>query len=186
MTRLTPLVGQQELADAWRLLDDRLRYGSRPVRRPIGWQGGNGIYTLYWHARQTLWAELSIHLETRRYLCSLGTDDPAEHEPITIVSQIAVPMVGINRRCAGAIMRDEDNRLYLTHSGTVSSGRAGLTRDRFLASLTDGQVTPVRWPDGKTTEVFVVGQIDSFEFPTRVAQFAQAVDRYKHEARRAG
>jgi len=183
MTRLIPLVGQQELADAWRLLNDRLRYGSRPVRRPIGPPGGNG--TLYWHARQTLWAELSIQLETQRYVCSLGTNDPTDDRPVSVVSQIAVPMVGINRRCAGALMRDEDGQLFLTHSGTVGSGRAGLTRDGFLASFTDGQLRSVRWPDGKTSDVFVVGQIDSFEFPTRVAQFAQAVTRFKSEARRA-
>jgi hypothetical protein len=185
MSRLSPLVGQQELADAWRILTDRLRYGGRPIRRTLGWQGGSGLCTLYWHAQQALWAELSIHLESKRYICSLGTDDPASDSPINIVSQINVPMVGVNRRCAGAIMRDEQDRLLLTHSGNVGGGRAGINKDGFVASYTGGQVASVRWPDGKSTDVFIVGQIDGFEFPAHVAQFTQAVNHYKRTARSA-
>src|SRR2546426_6326116 len=45
------------------------------------------------------------------------------------------PKEGINRRCAGLFVRDDDDgAIYFTHSGKVGGGREGVGKSAFLSN----------------------------------------------------
>ena len=176
---LTPLVDRQEIAEAWALLQDAMRGGSEQLQRKVGWPGGNGDFTLYWHADQGVWGVLEPDFASGRYWFGLGTEDPRPVRMVSLVCEINPPVEGINRRCAGLFVRDADGVIYLTHSGRVGGGRPGIGKREFVASYNGGDIRPIQWPDGRVTEAFVIGPVGSDALPARIAHFVHEVERFK-------
>ena len=161
MTTFTPLVGRQEIADAWATYCEQMKRGAEPFDRLNGWQGGNKMFTVYWHSAEGIWAALGTDHDNGRHWCGLGTQGPSLVRSLGQACQINPPIEGVNRRCAGLFVRDQEGCVYLAHSGRIGGGQPGMSMNGFIASYTDGQSISVVWPDGKVTGVFRIARVDA-------------------------
>jgi len=151
--------------------------GCQTYPRPIGWQGGSGQYDVAWNPNEQFWL-CSSYSKDSRWVFFFGAGKPVAHRMNHIACEINPPKEGINRRCAGLFVRDAEGTIYLTHSGKVGGGRAGIGKSTFLSHYRGAPETVV-WPDGKKSEVIVLGRIDGARFSEQVANFIREVQRYK-------
>lgn len=182
MSDFTPLVDQQEIADAWATFCEQMQRGSVPFERLNGWRGGGGTYTVHWQAEAGIWTTLGTDWEHGRHWCGLGTDNPVSLRNLNQACQINPPIAGVNRRCAGLFVRGAGGAVYVTHSGKVGGGRKGIGKATFTAFYTKGEVGSVNWPRTLATDAFVIGRIDADDLVASVALFVHTVERYKRAA----
>jgi hypothetical protein len=175
---LVPLTDQNEIDRAFATLCKTLNQGSRVVRRKVGWQGGNGEYDLQWNAFAGFWTMQEQFEVRNRHILLLGTQNPELARMVGIVCEVNPPRSGINRRCAGILLKDQDHNIYLAHSGKIGGGRAGIGKGAMLQDYA-GSWQTVSWPDKKSSQAIVIGKIDSPLLPGHVALFAREVQRIK-------
>jgi hypothetical protein len=70
---------QQEIQAAFVELSARLRNGSRPYRRTIGFHGGSFSRTVHWHADHGIWATADSRTNKHRFWIAFGTKNPVEY-----------------------------------------------------------------------------------------------------------
>jgi len=155
-----------------------LRRGCQTYHRWIGWQGGSGEYDVEWNAREGFWVSAEAFPDAARWVIFFGVDDPAQRRMMNIICEINPPKEGINRRCAGLFVRDTDGIIYFTHSGKIGGGREGIGKSAFLSNYRGTRETVV-WPNGKESEVIVLGRIDGERFAVQIANFIREVQRFK-------
>jgi hypothetical protein len=152
--------------------------GVQPIQRKLGWQGGGGVFNVYWLNKQGFWCVLEPALTENRYWCAFGVDNPHNTENLTITCEINPPFSGVNRRMAGAFARDSCGGLSIAHSGKVGGGRKGIGQAAFL-SLCHCAAAPVTFADGITTEMLIVGALTSKKLRAEIAYFIREVERIK-------
>lgn len=175
---LTALTDQNEIDRAFDTLCGTLNQGCRIVRRKVGWQGGNGEYDLQWNSTEGFWTMQEQFEVGNRHILLLGTQDPEPARMVGIVCEVNPPRSGINRRCAGVFLEDQEHNIYLAHSGKIGGGRAGIGKGAMQQNYI-GCWQTIAWPDVKTSQVIVIGKIDSPLLPSHVALFAREVQRIK-------
>ncbi len=148
--------------------------------RAIGYQGGGGTYTVYWHPRCRFWAAVEPYHKGRHW-CVYGTADPTAQVSLPIVCEINPLVDRVNRRCAGVFLRDGAGETYLAHTGKIGGGRPGIGKDAFTRFMRDATWRWVDWPDGKATQAIVVGRIDADDFLTQIVAFVGQVERFKEQ-----
>jgi hypothetical protein len=104
--------------------------------------------------------------------------DPNSNSSVDITCEINPPKEGIDRRCGGIFLKDMASGFFLAHSGKVGGGRKGIGKASFLA-VYSGSPETIQWPDGVTSEVVVVGKIDSKAFLDNLADYVRAVEAFK-------
>lgn len=150
---------------------------------PLGWQGGSDRQTVHWHRSPGVWAVLMRALRgSPRYWCAFGTADPWTHGDLDIDVEINPPLSGINRRIAGAFLRDQTGRIHLAHSGRLGGGHSGIGKSAF-AKFYRGNWQEVTWPDRTISAMVVLGPIDNSRIIVSLAQFTRDVARFKREVR---
>jgi hypothetical protein len=154
--------------------------GSKKFKRNVGWAGGHGEFTLYWHENAGFWVVFWIE-GLSRYWCAYGTMDPNKHSSVNITCEINPPIQGIDRRCGGIFVKDSSSSLYLAHSGKVGGGREGIGKQNFLKRYS-GSLEEIEWSDGVTAEVVLLGRIGGRSFISNLADYIRAVEAFKAKA----
>jgi hypothetical protein len=150
----------------------------------IGWQGGGGRCTAYWLPKLGFWAVLEPsppNTKKRRFWNCFGIDNPAQQHMLTIIVEINPPHEGENRHVAGLFARDEDNRIYIAHTGKVGGGRIGIGQNAFREFLRHHPWHEIETQSGIRTAA-VLGPIDSRDFANQVADFVNSVADFKERA----
>ncbi|MBI1749673.1 MAG: hypothetical protein HY234_01005 [Acidobacteria bacterium] len=178
---LKPLTAYVEVKAGFDLLFENLSHDCQPIQPFVGWQGGGGKFTVYWNPQLRFWSLLDSKNVEARYWCCFGTDDPTQHASVGIVCEVNPPKENFDRRTAGVLLRDDRGRIYLGHSGKIGGGRKGIGKSNFLAFY-QGELETVRWPDDRTSELIVIGQVDGRQLPTQIAHFVHEVEQFKQDA----
>jgi len=176
----TVLDNAREIAEAFAALHRTLTSGARVHRGDIGYQGASGKAELHWQPAAGFWVCMDPVEEPirNRYWCAYGLGDPATG-PGNIVVEVNPPTSGIDRRCAGAFVRDDDGVVHLAHNGRIGGGRFGIGKAAFWEHY-QGQPATVRWGTrGDVSQMVVIGRVDSPELLPALAAFVREVDRIK-------
>jgi hypothetical protein len=178
---LTPLTKKAEIHAAYDLFVKSLK--QRATRHPcvVGWKGGSGKFTLYWHEQASFWALFDIG-DSGRYWCAFGITVCSQNEPVSITCEINPPNEGVDRRKGGLFLRDSGSGLYLAHTGKIAGGRKGIGKAAFLESYNYSEKEEIEWPDGETSKVIPLGRIGGRSFINGIGNFIHAVDAFKKNA----
>jgi hypothetical protein len=183
---IRPLVEKSAIDEAFAVFSRTITAGGQPVEATIGCQGDNETATVTWHADQKLWVLLDPKRLANHFWCAFGTEDPSDGSVVSITCEISPPSSAISRRSAGLFINDNNDVVYLAHSGRIGGGRAGTGKAAFLTSRNQNDVVPVQFPDGKETEYIVIGEIDADDFLDDVARFVHTVADFKDIAAKDG
>lgn len=180
---IRPLVDEREIDAAFALFSRTLLHGGEAVESTVGYTGGSEVATVTWHTGHKFWALVEPNRVANRFWCAFGTTDPTVAPNVPITCEINPPRTGYNRQCAGLFVRDSTGSIYLTHSGKVGGGRAGIGKAAFISSRHKNDIVPVEFPDGKEFEYIAIGRIDDSDFLTDLARFVHAVADFKCQAK---
>ena len=203
---LEPITDAAEIRDALARIWERWKEGAQPVEGTIGYQGGHETGVLYWRPVERVWAYLlpvgwrpesphtwlaatlwegsegestnSEFVLNRHWFC-FGVEDPRARGLSSITCEINVPYEGVQRRCAGALMKDEVGQIYLTHSGKVGGGRPGIGKEAFLEFYREANRKSVLWPDGRMSEIIAVAELNAPHLAADIARFVHQVAAFK-------
>ena len=181
--KLVPITDGKKIKAAFDLLSRSARRNSRRIVATLGWQGGNRTLRTYWNAELGIWAVFDLNEAKDRYWCCYGTQNPSEQKMVQIACEINPPREGFDRRSAGVFLTDESGQIYLGHSGKIGGGRKGIGKLGFLTFYRGRNLETVRWPDGKESDVIVLGSINGPRILAHIALFVKEVERFKDEVR---
>src|SRR5436309_9377234 len=122
---LSPITSRKEIRAAFKIMSEKLKKGAKPYRHYIGWQGGGGEYTVYWRQNEQMWVLLEPREIKNRYWCCFGIEHPPSTQSLSITCEVNPPIEGVDRRIAGAFLRDSLGAIYIAHSGKVGGARKG-------------------------------------------------------------
>lgn len=183
---LTALNEPNEIRPAQDRFLERLKDGAQVFASKLGWHGGgmNEPVEVYWHQKQGFWAYASDQFTENRYWVAFGTQNPSQvSASLTLTCEINVPFEGVDRRVAGAFVTDSEREnapVYIAHSGKIGGGRKGVGKMAFLNHLRgQDQRLPVKWADGKETEMVVIAGLEDSGFISQIGHFVQEVERIK-------
>lgn len=173
------LADRRRIARAVRVL--RRRLAGLPVRNvTISWHGGGKAHgDIAWLREHGFWWRHDPSLLKNRHWLAFGHSPDTPTRVETITCEINLLHGGADRRIAGAILRDEDDALYLAHSGKIGGARAGRRKQAFRDFAASGNWQAARWPDGSTTELLVIGPLEGPRLPRQVGRFVAAVQGFK-------
>lgn len=153
-----------------------LATGGEELHRSLNFFRNDGPTDLYWHTKEKVWFHLGNYENRWSIIC--GNDNPHTHfDTVEIICTFNVPFKGINRRCAGIFLQDDNDRIYLGHNGSFPN---------FHKSVAEKELSgwePITWPDDKTSSVIVVAELFSDDFIVNVGKFVQQVKEYKDRNR---
>jgi hypothetical protein len=179
---LTALARRADVASAYETLAERLRHGAKRLRRPVNWPGGGGgQHTVLWHENEKFWVILRTHIR-ERYWIALGVQDPMRVYRMGVTCEINPPKKGIDRRCGGVFARRPGGGILLCHTGRVGGGGKGIGTQAFLEAYR-GRTEKIEWPDGKITNVIVLGDIAAPSFLLVLERFIVDVDNFKKKVK---
>ena len=159
----------------------RLRAGGKRYRKNIGWPSDNADLTVHWQPKHRFWAMLAA-TEQRYYWCGYGLDDPKDRRSLEFTVQINPPKALVNRRPAGAFLRDDAGHLYLAHSGLLTKGHGSIGKAAFL-NQHQGDLASVDWPNGSTETLLIIGRLDDRDFLPDLVRFVREVAEFKKAGR---
>lgn len=172
------LADRRRIARAVRVLRQRLA-GLAVRGVAITWQGGRVQADIAWLREHGFWWRHDPALLRNRHWLAFGYTPDTPTRTVTITCEINLLHAGSDRRIAGAILRDEDDALYLAHSGKIGGARAGQRKRAFRDFAASGNWQTARWPDGSSTELLVIGPLEGPRLPRQVGRFVSAVHRFK-------
>ena len=178
---LIPVTDLQASEKAFHTLEKRLREDCQKFTRRIGWQGGNSEDVVYWNPRERFWFTLLVEPGGKRFWCPYGTVDPHSRRILGIVVECNPPIKGIDHRCAGAFLTD-GTKTYLAHSGKIGGGRKGVGKTAFVNSYPHGNWRSVQWPDGRRSEMIIIGHVNGRRLPAQIGEFIREVEKFKTTA----
>jgi hypothetical protein len=177
--KLSPITSAVETRQARERMLATLRQGCQTYHRQIGWQGESGEYDVEWHEEHGFWLRADSEPYYGRWVHWFGAEDPTAHRGVlNIVCELNPPVEGIVRQCAGIFVRDDSDAVFVAHSGKIGGGRKGIGKSAFLSNYR-GALETVAWPDGRESEVIVLGRVEGRRFPAQVANFIREVQRFK-------
>jgi 5-methylcytosine-specific restriction protein A len=183
----TPLVEKNDVWEAFHLFADSMKKDSEPRNLKFGFQGDSvPNLEVFWNESLGIWSLFDpcnkdkLHQDS--YWCPFGVKDPSKFPSQSSTCEINFPKKGINRRLKGIFVRDEEDKIYVTHNGAVGGGRKGIGKFAFLKYLSnsvDVDIIHVIWQDGKETNTICIGRLDDPELPGRVANYVHNVSLFK-------
>ena len=176
------ITDRQAIAHAYQHFAHLMSVGGVSVERRVGYRGASEVAHLLWYADLRLWVLLQPERSDTRYWCAFGVDDPHHASGLSITCEINPPKDGIDRRCAGLFVKDDNGHVFLGHSGKVGGGRAGIGKTAFLNHWGNDDVVTVEFPDGKGCDYIILGRIDESNLRHRIADFVHSAARFKEAA----
>jgi len=177
----TAVTDANEIRAAYDELAQQLRNRAQRFSRTVGWPSGHRKVIVFWHERHRFWVALSPTMDPNHYWLGFGLQDPARHKAMNITCEVNPPRKGVDRRCAGVLLRDSAGGILLGHSGKVGGGQKGVGKKAFLEKYR-GKTQRIAWTDGKKTttgEVVVFGRIGAPNFLNSLGRFIVDVDSFK-------
>lgn len=177
---LKPITSRNESEKAFALFKEKFTRDAQvfPGHR-VGFQGGGHRCDVYWHGRLGVWGLFEPSIAKGRYWICYGLENPVDSPMLTITVETNPPIEGVNRRCAGTFLKDDQGDLYIAHSGRVGGGRKGIGKKAFRIYAQNKTWNEVIWPNGNRSEVMVICRLDLPDLPARTAEFVHQVARFK-------
>lgn len=173
------LTDKKEIAEAQTKLVERIKKAAtKSGTAQLGHQGGGAATETFYLADVDLW--FGGRIVENRYWNAFGRGDPFGARSTNIIVEINPPLSGTDARIAGLFLEDDDGNLYLAHRGQIGGGRAGISKNAFLEFYEGRRETVLS--NGGSTEVLLVGAIDSPTFLNDIRAFVEAVDQFKRQA----
>jgi len=177
---LRPVTNRDESEKAFVTFKEHFTRGAKVFPgHGVGYQGGGGQFDVFWHGALEVWGLFEPRAAKGRYWICYGLQNPTIESMLTITVETNPPIEGVNRRCAGAFLRDGQGVLYIAHNGKVGGGRKGIGKTAFRAYSQDEPWKNVIWPNGEHTEFRVISTLDAPDLPVRMAEFVHEVARFK-------
>jgi hypothetical protein len=133
-----------------------------------------------WSERLGIW--MSFQATERGYWNVFGTERPAAGKRCSIACEINLPHQGVHRRTAGVVGAWLHRPRVIAHRGKFGAGRATVSAAQFAQHFTGA------WElfndGGQSTQLALVGDLDTDHFPWQVADFVKQVHLVKR--RRGG
>jgi len=183
---LTAITRKTEIARALRQFYAPFKTVS-PVAHSLGHQGKSIPCKLYWHGDLKLWAVLENSASGNRSWNCFGTKDPSSGRTnLNIPCEINFPHEGINRKVAGVFALDPNGQIHVLHSGNFRGNKGSRARPFVIEHYQRlDRWVEVQWPEGKTTEMILVTQLDSPDLLQRVRDFVSVVESCKNDVQHA-
>jgi hypothetical protein len=185
---LTAIAERSESLAAFQMLKDSLQKDAKVFPdHYIGWQGGRRQHTVYWLSKLSIWAVLEQSPPLfrkgprRRFWNCFGIHNPENQQTLKMSVEINPPHEGENRRVGGLFARDDENRIYIAHTGKVGGGRKGIGLREFRKYSANWPWQVIETQGGKQTAV-VIGPIDAPDFPNQLSDFVHNVACFKKRA----
>jgi len=177
---LQPLKEEAEIRRAFHLVRNHLIDDTRAYVRKVGYQGGNVETPVFSHPHEHFWVCFNPVDYPSELLGQYGVLDPATRKRLHATVEINSPKTGINRMTAGAFLRSRGGEVFLAHSGRVTiTGLRAATKGGFGDFCVGVDRGIVSWPNGKESQMLLIGRIDEEGFPQRVATFVHEIARFK-------
>ena len=179
MNMLNTLQNENEIENAQKKLESELKeIADEKITVRIGNQGGSQKADVFYSKKYDLWFYLGDEKgdgEKKRYWNVFGREKPRENSNVSPVVEINPPLKGIYRRVAGVFAKDDKSDIFLLHRGIIS----GVNKKKFY-ELYDGEKSVLQDGD-KLIEIPLIGCITSPNFPEKLKNFVEEVDRIKKD-----
>ena len=133
---------------------------------------------LHWLDEEGLWAYFN-EIEDR-YHCWFGTNPGENGETLSPAIEINIPEDGYDGNFYGALVKDDNERLFLAHKGGLGGGNRAVKIENFATLVRGFMREPVLLPDEKTaTKTFVLGEIGVGNFAARLKKYVAEAERIR-------
>lgn len=183
MATLVAITDRAEIAESYERFVEALTRNITPIRKRVGWRGGTSEFDVYWHSNERLWSLFDPRRTRNRYWCCFGPDHPDAARTLDITCEINFVFEGIDRQVSGVFLKDEDGRVYVGHSGRLGGGQKGIGKKPFLKHYDSPVRESVAWPDGRTTQLVIIGMLNSAGLVNSVATFVSEAAAFKDAVR---
>jgi hypothetical protein len=171
-SRFTSLRSRREHAHANRQVVRLFR--DQDHRRAVVRLQEGRLPTLYLPAFD-IW--LAAHALPNRYRNAFGTGDPVGRANLWPSVQLNLALAPGSARPHARFLRDQDQQLWIAHTGTLGGRQVGISRDGFLAFVGQSRAVMI---DGAPETVVLLG---TFEQPTalveRIAHLTHAASAFR-------
>lgn len=184
-----PITDKEESLKAYQTFKNTFSDGAESIRDlKTGWQGGGTtIDEIFLHKERDVWGILHPRppksVESQRYWFCFGTGHPEKNTAIVV--EINPPHTGINKRLGGIFLKDEDDNIYLAHTGKIGGGRTGIGYDAFATYCQSQKKnilnTKTFIPDLEK-DVLVLGNIEDTAIISSISDFTHLVKSFKSHA----
>lgn len=177
--KLIALTDKGEIKKGKEKLESIIKDGAIEYERTIGYKGGSGRNRVFWRQDNDFWC--AIENIDNRYWFVYGVADPSKSETqgLSITCEINIPKGGARRAISGVLAKDENNNVFLAHSGKIGGGKTGIGMNKFLNWYQEASRAKVAYPEGPEREMIIIGQIDSKEFTKKISNFIKKVNIFK-------
>lgn len=173
-----PITDRDESERLFKLLKTQWRKNAHIYSdKLIGFQGGGHHCQLYWKPDICIWGVFELNIIRNRFWICWGDIHP--DDPFSIVVETNPPFEGINKRVSGSFVKDEKGRIFLSHSGRVGGGRKGIGKKAFCEFSNLANWGIIHWPDGKTSQNLILGEIGKESLLNGIKAFVNEVARFK-------
>jgi hypothetical protein len=162
---------QRQFEQAFSNLWDKVVHGY------VSYQGERQKAILSWSNELGLWASIG-KVENNRYWNAFGLMEPRENSSNYIVSEINIPLKGINRRIAGVFAKDNEGHIFICHRGRIGGGRYGIGKTLFENNFRGDRWITIK-DRKKESKVALIDFIKSHRLVYQVRDFVAEVDRIK-------
>lgn len=177
MNMLNTLQNENEIKNAQKKLESKLEeIADEKITVRIGNQGGSQKAEGFYSKKYNLWFYLGDEKGDggiKHYWNVFGIKRPNENPNVSIVVQINPPLKGIDRRVAGVFAKDDKSDIFLLHRGIIRGGK------KTFCELYDGEKSVLQ-DDDKQIEIPLIGCITSSNFPEKLKNFVDEVNRIKN------
>lgn len=178
------IAGVSESRSAFELLHQSFGENAQVFpNHSIGWQGGAVQVNVYWHELPGIWGVFERRPPredkgSHRFWNCFGIANPSENRILNITVELNPPHEGEDRRTAGVFLRDNNDRVFVGHSGRLGGGRPGIGQRPFRQFSQDLQWQEILTPKGMR-EVVVFGPLQDRKFPNILAPFIHTIAEFK-------
>lgn len=177
---LKPVSDRDESERAFTTFRERFVRGADVFpRHGVGYQGGGQKCDVFWRDAEEIWGLFEPRVAKGRFWICFGIENPTSTFSLTITVETNPPLEGINRRCAGVFLRDDQGNVCIAHNGRVGGGRKGIGGRAFREYVHSGRWEDVNWPDGGISQFWVISRVDALDLPARIADFVREVVSFK-------
>jgi len=130
---------------------------------------------VWWSEKNKLWVSLrkikNVNTDIWRYWNSFGLGKPILNKDLTISLEINFLEIGINTRIAGIYARNNENRVFVLHSGRTKSGDITFGfNDKYNIEIVEIKNKK------KAKFVYVVGELEPINFVQKLRRYIQCIE----------
>ena len=188
-TKYRVLYNEAEILEARNALFESLTsHTTKTGYASLGFQGGQepnrllaygGVANIWWDTNRE--DKHGCEPNSNRYWNCFGIGEPQWKKSNNIIVELNFPKSGIDRRIAGAMVKDRQNHLYLAHSGKINTSKGGAElnwSDHHSILVDDGRKQP--------RGMILVSVVTGSDVLDNVAEFVHRVAKSKAESKARG